>query len=72
MNVDRYAVHCLKQRTNVSLQGSAPEISGFYSSRPNLVSNPNSGQPHVANEWVSPRAIPTVESSERKRVNSAQ
>lgn len=38
---------------NVSLQGSAPEISGFYSSRPNLVSNPNSGQPHVANEWIS-------------------
>ncbi|HEY3739915.1 MAG TPA: hypothetical protein VGL53_08720, partial [Bryobacteraceae bacterium] len=38
---------------NVSLQGSAPEISGFYSSRPNLISDPNSGQPHVANEWVS-------------------
>jgi hypothetical protein len=26
-----------------SLQGSAPEISGFYSSRPNIVGNPNSG-----------------------------
>jgi len=26
-----------------SLQGSAPEISGFYSSRPNLVGNPNAG-----------------------------
>jgi hypothetical protein len=38
---------------DVSLQGSAPEISGFYSSRPNLVSNPNAGQPHTANEWVS-------------------
>jgi hypothetical protein len=38
---------------DVSLQGSAPEISGFYSSRPNLISNPNSGQPHTANEWVS-------------------
>jgi hypothetical protein len=38
---------------DVSLQGSAPEISGFYSSRPSLVSNPNSGQPHTANEWIS-------------------
>jgi hypothetical protein len=28
---------------NTSLQGSAPEISGFYSSRPNIVGNPNSG-----------------------------
>jgi Carboxypeptidase regulatory-like domain/TonB dependent receptor len=26
-----------------SLQGSAPEISGFYSSRPNIVGDPNSG-----------------------------
>ncbi len=38
---------------NVSLQGSAPEISGFYSSRPNLISNPNAGRPHTPNEWVS-------------------
>ena len=38
---------------DVSLQGSAPEISGFYSSRPDLISDPNSGQPHTANEWVS-------------------
>ena len=38
---------------NVSLQGSAPEISGFYSSRPNLISNPNTNQPHTANQWVS-------------------
>jgi hypothetical protein len=38
---------------DVSLQGSAPEISGFYSSRPNLVGNPNSGQPHTPNEWIS-------------------
>ena len=29
--------------SNPSLQGSAPEISGFYSSRPNLVGDPNSG-----------------------------
>jgi hypothetical protein len=38
---------------DVSLQGSAPEISGFYSSRPDLISNPNQGQPHTANQWVS-------------------
>jgi hypothetical protein len=38
---------------DVSLQGSAPEISGFYSSRPDLISNPNVDQPHTANEWVS-------------------
>lgn len=38
---------------DVSLQGSAPEITGFYSSRPNLVANPNINQPHTANEWVS-------------------
>src|ERR1022692_2710559 len=38
---------------DVSLQGSAPEISGFYSSRPDLISDPNSGQPHTANQWVS-------------------
>jgi hypothetical protein len=38
---------------NVSLQGSAPEITGFYSSRPDLISNPNVGQPHTPNQWVS-------------------
>ena len=37
---------------DVSLQGSAPEISGFYSSKPDLISNPNAGQPHTANQWV--------------------
>jgi hypothetical protein len=38
---------------DVSLQGSAPEISGFYSSRPNLVSTPNANQPHTANQWIT-------------------
>lgn len=38
---------------NVSLQGSAPEITGFYSSRPNLVANPNVNQPRTANQWIS-------------------
>jgi Carboxypeptidase regulatory-like domain len=41
---------------NVSLQGSAPEITGFYSSRPDLISNPNAG-PHTANDWVSRSAF---------------
>jgi hypothetical protein len=38
---------------DVSLQGSAPEITGFYSSKPDLISNPNAGQPHTPSEWVS-------------------
>jgi Carboxypeptidase regulatory-like domain/TonB dependent receptor len=38
---------------DVSQQGSAPEITGFYSSRPDLISNPNVGQPHNASEWLS-------------------
>lgn len=41
---------------NVSLQGSAPEITGFYSSRPDLISDPNAG-PHTVNQWVSPAAF---------------
>ncbi|HSU60680.1 MAG TPA: carboxypeptidase regulatory-like domain-containing protein [Bryobacteraceae bacterium] len=41
---------------NVSLQGSAPEITGFYSSRPDLIANPNAG-PHTPNQWVSRSAF---------------
>jgi hypothetical protein len=41
---------------NVSLQGSAPEISGFFSSRPDLIANPNNG-PHTADQWVSRSAF---------------
>ncbi len=37
---------------NVSLQASAPPISGFFASRPNLIANPNHG-PHTVNKWVS-------------------
>ena len=37
---------------NAPLEGTAPEITGFYSSRPNVLSNPNDG-PHTPNEWVS-------------------
>ncbi len=41
---------------NVSQQGSAPEISGFYFSRPDLISNPNNG-PHAPNDWVGRSAF---------------
>jgi hypothetical protein len=37
---------------NAPMQGSAPEITGFASSRPNLIGNANAG-PHTPNEWVS-------------------
>jgi outer membrane receptor protein involved in Fe transport len=39
--------------SDTSLQGSAPEISGFSSNRPNLVGNPNAG-PHTPQEWFNP------------------
>jgi len=38
---------------NVSLQASAPPISGYFASRPNLVSNPNRG-PHTVSQWIDP------------------
>jgi hypothetical protein len=41
---------------NVSQQGTAPEISGFYSSRPDLIADPNQG-PHTADQWVSRSAF---------------
>ena len=41
---------------NVSLQGQAPEISGFYSSRPDLNADPNAGS-HTADQWVSRSAF---------------
>jgi hypothetical protein len=41
---------------NVSLQGSHPEISGFFSSRPDVVADPNRG-PRTADQWVSPSAF---------------
>jgi hypothetical protein len=37
---------------NAPLQGQSPEITGFYSSRPNVLSDPNNG-PRTPNEWVS-------------------
>lgn len=44
---------------DVSLQGSAPEISGFSSNRPNLVGNPNAG-PKTAAEWLNKAAFQRV------------
>ncbi len=41
---------------NVALQGSSPEITGFYSSRPDLIGDPNAG-PHTADAWVSRSAF---------------
>jgi hypothetical protein len=41
---------------NVSLQGTAPEITGFFSSRPDLVADPNAGQ-HTPDAWVSRSAF---------------
>lgn len=41
---------------NVSLQGSSPEITGFYSSRPDLIADPNAG-PHTPSQWVSRSAF---------------
>ncbi|MGE5207353.1 MAG: hypothetical protein ACM3PW_17215, partial [Chlamydiota bacterium] len=41
---------------DVSLQGTAPEITGFSSNRPNLVGNPNSG-PHTVQEWFNVNAF---------------
>jgi len=42
--------------TDVSLQGSAPEISGFSSNRPNVVGNPNNG-PRTPQEWFNTAAF---------------
>jgi hypothetical protein len=42
--------------TNVSLQGSHPPVSGFFASRPDTLSDPNSG-PHTVEQWVSRAAF---------------
>ena len=53
---------------NVAQQGSAPEITGFYSSRPNLIADPNSGQPNTANQWITRAPFqqldPTIQAGE--------
>jgi hypothetical protein len=39
-----------------SLQGSAPEITGFSANRPNLIGDPNNG-PRTAQEWFNVNAF---------------
>src|SRR5271166_2932613 len=41
---------------DVSLQGQAPEITGFSANRPNLIGNPNSG-PRTPREWFTVSAF---------------
>lgn len=53
VNVSSGTPFTVYDSANVSGQGSAPEITGFYSSRPNLIGNPNSGQPHTASQWIT-------------------
>ncbi len=47
--------------TDFSVQGSAPEISGFFSNRPNVVGgqNPNSG-PKAPSAWLNANAFQQV------------
>jgi hypothetical protein len=47
--------------TDFSVQGSAPEISGFFSNRPNLVpgQNPSSG-PHTTSAWLNRAAFQQI------------
>jgi carboxypeptidase family protein len=42
--------------TDVSLEGSAEEITGFSANRPDLISNPNDG-PRTAQEWFNIHAF---------------
>jgi outer membrane receptor protein involved in Fe transport len=44
---------------DVSLQGQAPEISGFSSNRPNVIGNPNSG-PRTAAQWFNASAFQRI------------
>ncbi len=44
---------------DVSLQGQAPEISGFSSNRPNVVGDPNSG-PHTVAQWFNVNAFQKI------------
>jgi hypothetical protein len=42
-----------------SLEGQSPEISGYYSDRPNLVGNPNDG-PQTPEDWFNLQAFQQV------------
>ena len=45
---------------DVSLQGQAPEITGFSANRPNVIGNPNSG-PRTPAEWFNVSAFQKLE-----------
>ena len=45
--------------TDTSLQGSAPEITGFSANRPNLAGDPNSG-PRTPQEWLNKAAFQRI------------
>src|SRR5580658_1145088 len=45
---------------DVSLQGQAPEITGFSANRPNVIGNPNSG-PRTPQEWFNASAFQKLE-----------
>ena len=47
---------------DVSLQGGAPEISGFSSNRPNLIGDPNSG-PHTPQQWFNVAAFQPLDAT---------
>jgi hypothetical protein len=51
---------------DVSLQGQAPEISGFSSNRPNVIGNPNSG-PRTAEQWLNVSAFQPLQPDSRGR-----
>jgi len=42
--------------TNVSLQANHPPVSGFFASRPDVISDPNEGS-HTVEQWVSRSAF---------------
>ena len=56
---ERHAIHGFRFGNDFSVQGSAPEISGFFSNRPNLVAgqDPNAG-PQTTSAWLNPRCVP--------------
>jgi hypothetical protein len=49
-----------------SLQGGAPEITGFSANRPNLVGDPNS-EPRTAGEWMNVKAFQKLAPDPRGR-----
>ena len=51
---------------DVSLQGQAPEISGFSSNRPDVIGDPNAG-PHTAAQWFNKNAFQPLQPDSQGR-----